>query len=138
MKRRRPDVSSLKTAENANYRRPARMRKPSASWIRRLALGLAALAAAGPAGAQLLGGGLGSGLGSALGGVTRAAPGALDEAPPTRALPKATAAVDDLAQDLAARAGAALSEARRLAAQRLIREHPEAVEADDQGAPVVR
>ncbi|MDB5468399.1 MAG: hypothetical protein JWQ46_3161 [Phenylobacterium sp.] len=35
-------------------------------------------------------------------------------------------------------AGAALTEARRVQAQRLIREHPDLVEADDHGAPVVR
>jgi len=97
------------------------MKKPP--WQRRrwpasLASALAAaLAVASPAGAQLLGGRLGG----ALGGVTDA-------------LPERLPGPRDLTQTLEAATG----EARRLAAQRLIRQHPEAVEADDHGAPVVR
>jgi subtilisin family serine protease len=58
---------------------------------------------------------------------------------PTREdLPKAAPIRRALSQDLAATAGAPLTEVRRLAAARLIREHPEVVEADEHGDPVVR
>lgn len=96
------------------------MRKALARWT-----AAAALACASPASAQLLGGGLGGG----LGGVTGALPRTPLETP---------AAVRDLPGTVGDTTGAALADVRRLTAARLIRDHPEAVEADDHGAPVVR
>lgn len=108
------------------------MRKPPpprAAWP---ALSAAALLAATPASAQLLGGG---GLGGTLGGVSHGLPGGALPDLPREPLARP---VRPLAQDLAGTTQAGLSDLRRLAAQRLIRDHPEAVEADDHGAPVVR
>jgi subtilisin family serine protease len=93
-----------------------------------------ALATASPAGAQLLGGGLGG----TLGGLTGSLPTSSLPDLPDRGPPPAPAPLRALPQDLAQTAGVALSDVRRLAAERLIREHPEAVETDDQGSPVVR
>lgn len=100
------------------------MRRPRARWIHRTVGAVAALACANPAGAQLIGGGT-------LGGPL----GALPERLPQVGVP---AVVGDLSGTVGATTGEVLGEARRLAAQRLIRKHPEAVEADDHGAPVVR
>lgn len=111
------------------------MRKPPAPWTSWLtASALVLLAAAVPARGQLLGGGLGGGLGGTLSGLP-APP--LDDLPRDR-LPAAPGVVRQLPQELARTAGVALSDVRRLAADRLLREHPEAVEADDHGDPVVR
>src|SRR5438093_509105 len=95
------------------------MRKLPARWLRWTAA--ATLACASPASAQLLGG--------SLGGITGGLPRSPLEAPPVvRGLPRTVGST----------AGAALADVRRLTTERLIREHPEAVEADDNGAPVVR
>jgi subtilisin family serine protease len=99
------------------------MRTPPARWILWTAGAVAALACTNPAGAQLIGGG---NLGGPLGGLPQGLPGI--------GLPQ----VDDLSGTVGATTREVLAEARQLAAQRLIRRHPEAVEADDQGAPVVR
>ncbi|HKR89911.1 MAG TPA: S8 family serine peptidase [Phenylobacterium sp.] len=95
-----------------------RKRPPAPAWIRIAAVAATMLACAGPASSQLLGRGLGGIVGGASGGLTR-----------------------DLGRPLSETVGAAdgtLAEVRRQAVQRLIREHPEAVEADAEGAPVVR
>lgn len=100
------------------------MRTPPARWIRWTAGAVAALACTSPAGAQLIGGG---NLGGPLGG--------LPERLPQVGVPPV---IGDLAGTVGATTGDALTDVRRLAAQQLIRRHPEAVEADDRGAPVVR
>lgn len=107
------------------------MQSPLVRWIRQVALAVAALALAGPAYAQL------GGLGGPVGGITNQLPHrAVGELPAPERLvePFDRATARELSRD----AVAALSGARRLAVERLIREHPEAVEADDGGAPVVR
>lgn len=103
------------------------MRKRPAvpAWIRIAAAAAVMLACAGPASGQLPGG-LGGVVGGATGGLAGGLGGGL---------------TGDLGRPLSETVGAAggtLAEVRRLAAERLIREHPEAVEADAQGAPVVR
>ncbi|CAN7153724.1 S8 family serine peptidase [Phenylobacterium sp. LjRoot225] len=108
------------------------MRKLHAPWIRWTAGAAAALACACPAAAQLVGGG-------GLGGVTGALPGSpLGDLPERLPGPNLPSAVGDLSRTLDAASGEGLTDLRRRAARRLIREHPEAVEADDRGAPVVR
>jgi len=108
------------------------MRTPPICCFVRAAVAAAALAVASPAQAQL--GGLG-GLGGIVDGApTRPFGDAAKAEGLTRPLERPLAAVGELPRASVA----ALSEARRLAAERLIREHPEAVEADDHGAPVAR
>lgn len=111
-------------------------------WSLALAMSLAAaLAWAAPAGAQILGGGLpglpgGGGLPGGLSDLSRrAAPDIAPRVPKTPALPSPLPQLTDTAQDLV---NAPLSEVRRLTAERLLRQHPDVVEADDQGRPVVR
>lgn len=102
------------------------MNKSPARRLRR-AVAAIALALATPASAQL-----GGGLGGALGGATVRMPGgALEPLKPP------IAAVRDLPSTVETTAAGALRDARRLTAQALIREHPDAVEADERGAPVV-
>lgn len=102
--------------------------------VRRLGvlLGVAALAAATPALAQLLGGTLPP-LGGGLPAVTERL-----ERPLERSLPR----LEDPAEGMLARTRglteAALGDLRRLTVERLLREHPRLVEADDAGQPVVR
>lgn len=109
------------------------MRTPHAPWIRWTAGVAAALVCVGPAAAQLAGGaGLGRGN---LGGVTAALPGLpLGDLPGTGV----PATVGELSRTVDGGTGELLANVRRLAIQRLIRQHPEAVEADDHDAPVVR
>ncbi|RAK61561.1 peptidase S8 [Phenylobacterium hankyongense] len=61
--------------------------------------------------------------------------GVLSSALPAQGAPQV---VTDALGAAAGVAGAALTEARRVQAQQLIRDHPDVVEADDHGAPVVR
>ncbi|MDB5499511.1 MAG: peptidase, partial [Phenylobacterium sp.] len=109
-------------------------------WKRAAALSLAvALAFAGPATSQILGGGLpgvpgGGGLPGGLGDLTSRR-GLPDVAPPRLPKTPAVPRVADAAQELA---NVPLSEVRALMAARLLREHPDVVEADDHGQPVVR
>lgn len=106
------------------------MRKLSPSSLIATAL-VAALAWTQPATAQLLGGGLGGPLGRVA--------GALPERPLESPLPAGTPPIaSDLTRDAQRTLGTTLSQARRIAAARLIREHPEAIETDGRGAPVVR
>lgn len=103
------------------------MTRPRTPWIGCLAAALA-LAAAQPAAAQLLGGAL-----------TRLPTGFVGDAARQLPAPSAiTEPVRKLPQDLAANAGVALSDLRRLRAAQLLRQHPDLVEADETGAPVVR
>ncbi|MFL5295451.1 MAG: S8 family serine peptidase [Phenylobacterium sp.] len=111
----------------------------------------AAAAWARPGAAQILGGlpGLpGGGLpGGILPPAARDLPGR-DALPPrvrkprapveTPALPSVTGPVNSAVGVARELADAPLSEVRRLTAERLLREHPEQVEADDHGQPVVR
>ena len=109
------------------------------------ALSLAgALACAAPAAAQLIGGGLPGLPGGLPGGLPPGGlPGGLgdrglgDRGLPdaTRPLRRLTPPVEALASELA---NAPLSEVRRLTAERLLRAHPDVLEADDRGQPVVR
>jgi len=100
-------------------RRPKKLRHGAFAPI--LAVVLAAsLPCGGPSSAQILSGRL-PGLPSL--------PGGLPDAP--RAVGSVTSPAGELA-------GATLSNVRRLTAQRLLREHRDVVEADDQGRPVVR
>lgn len=110
------------------------MKTPPVCWFRWVAFAAAALAIASPAQAQL-GGGLGGVVGGVTGGLPTRPLGELRE--PER-LTRPLKRPLDAGGDLPREAVAALSDARRVAAERLIREHPEAVEADDRGAPVVR
>ena len=109
-------------------------------WKRAAALSLAvALAFAAPATSQILGGGLpgvpgGGGLPGGLGDLTSRR-GLPDVAPPRLPKTPAVPRVADAAQELA---NVPLSEVRALMAARLLREHPDVVEADDHGQPVVR
>lgn len=102
-------------------------------------IGLAALAAATPALGQLVGGVLPGPVGLPS-GLPQGAPSVTDrlERPIGRGLPR----LEDPAEGvLAAARGlseAALSDLRRLTVERLLREHPRQVEADDLGQPVVR
>ncbi|MCR5876770.1 S8 family serine peptidase [Phenylobacterium sp. J426] len=91
-------------------------------------LGLAALTAATPALAQLLG--------PPLPPLVRGLPNAADR------LERAPLRLEDPAEGLLARtrdvSEAALADLRRLTVERLLREHPRYVEADEAGRPVVR
>jgi hypothetical protein len=107
--------------------------------IRTLAMA-AVLAAAAPAAAQLVGGGLPSlPIGGGVpGGLAGGLPGGSgprglpDVGSPLRRTPPE---VEALAGDVA---GAPLADVRRLTAERLLRRHADLVEADDHGQPVVR
>src|SRR4051812_31344270 len=113
--------------------------------LRRLALALA-FAWAAPAMAQIPGGGL-PGLPGGLpggfpGGLPGGLPGNLGDTPrraiPDTGPPGVTRQIRQLAGAAGDLAGAPLTEIRRLTADRLLRDHPEVVEADDRGQPVVR
>jgi subtilisin family serine protease len=109
--------------------------------IRRLAVILAFAGTVGlapPALSQILGGGL---PGLPGGGLTGGLPRSLSS-PPDLPIPHEAAItassltpVERIARALSA---APLAEVRRLTAERLLREHPEQLEADDAGRPVVR
>jgi subtilisin family serine protease len=102
----------------------------------------AALAWAPAATAQILGGGLpglpgGGGLPGPLGDLPRVDPASRStpRLPTPPALPSGITPLAGAVGDLAS---VPLSEVRRLTATRLLRDHPDVVEADDQGQPVVR
>ena len=104
-------------------------------------LGLAvALAWAAPAVAQILGGGLpglpGGGLPGGLGDVPRVDTRRIAPTVSPPRFPKPP--VSQLATAAAELAAAPLTDLRRLTADRLLRDHPDVVEADDRGQPVVR
>jgi len=103
-----------------------RKRPANSSWIRLSAAAAMLLACAGPAFGQLLGGGLGGGLGDIAGGRAAGLGGGL------------TGSLSRPLSEVTGAAHGALAEVRREAAARLIHEHPEALEADAHGAPVVR
>ncbi|HEY3695092.1 S8 family serine peptidase [Phenylobacterium sp.] len=96
------------------------------------ALALAAALAAGPASAQLLGGGLPTAGLPPASDLARRIPGPDDLAP------RLGRSVQDVAGATVRTAQAPLAELRRMQALDLLRVHPEAVEADAAGEPVVR
>lgn len=76
-------------------------------------------------------------LGGGLGGITGALPGGLKKVP-TPEVQAPRAPLRELGQEARGAGGQALRDVRRLTAERLIRDHPDLVEADEKGAPVVR
>src|SRR4051812_3815368 len=100
--------------------------------IRRLvAMSLLAAATASSAPAQILGGGLPRLPGSALGGIADVP---RIRAPDAGAV-SALAPIEKIAGELTS---APLADLRRLTMERLLKAHPDLVEADDSGRPVVR
>lgn len=113
------------------------MTTPRSRWIAAVCASAALAAVApSPAGAQLLGGGLGG----TLGGIARP----LGEQPVDRreaghVLPiKPSTPIEAASGALSSTALEALTAARRIAGEQLIRNHPDQVEADGRGNPVVR
>jgi hypothetical protein len=110
-------------------------------WKRLRGLGLVlALGWAAPAAAQILSGGglpgIPGGLPGNLGAIPRVEPGRIAPDTGLSRLPKPSVApLTNAVGDLA---GAPLTELRRLTAERLLRDHPDLIEADDRGQPVVR
>jgi len=102
-------------------KRPKKLRRGALAPILAAVL-TATLPCGGPSSAQILGGRL-PGLPSL--------PGGLPDTPRAAPLGSITGPAGELA-------GATLSNVRRLTAQRLLRDHRDVVEADDQGRPVVR
>jgi hypothetical protein len=108
----------------------------------------AALGVPGAAAAQILGGGglpsLPSGgfpsIGAPMQDLPRPSRPAVPRPPANPSLPKVdpTATVGEAVDTARELTGAALTDVRRLTAQKLIRDHPGQVEADEHGAPVVR
>jgi subtilisin family serine protease len=107
--------------------------------IASLALGLAAaMLCAGSAAAQILGGGAPGlpGLGATLPDIPRVERGLAPIRPaPLHEVGRTARALKDTVDDLAT---APLADLRRLTAERLLRDHADVVEPDDQGRPVVR